>query len=155
MKKHLRILVLTGPNLNMLGMREPEIYGASTLGDVEALCQKTAAELGIEIDFYQSNLEGELVTWIQKSCTTHQGIVINAGAYTHTSIAILDALKLAGLPVVEVHISNIFAREEFRHHSYISPIAKAVICGLGIDGYAFALRGMANMLAAPAGKKHD
>ena len=147
------ILVLNGPNLNMLGVREPEVYGHATLSDVEALCKKTASELGIGIECRQSNDEGELVTWIQKSRGTHHGIVINAGAYTHTSIAILDALKICELPVIEVHISNIFAREEFRHHSFISPIAKGVICGLGIDGYAYAVRALASLVTASHRKK--
>jgi len=147
------ILVLTGPNLNMLGVREPEVYGHATLGDAEALCKKTASELGLAIECRQSNHEGELVTWIQQSRDTHHGIVINAGAYTHTSIAILDALKICELPVIEVHISNIFAREEFRHHSFISPIAKGVICGLGIDGYAYAVRALASLVTASHRKK--
>lgn len=142
------ILVLNGPNLNMLGVREPEIYGHATLGDVETLCKKTASELGLAVECRQSNHEGELVAWIQQSRSAHRGIVINAGAYTHSSIAILDALKICELPVIEVHVSNIFAREEFRHHSFISPIAKGVICGLGIDGYAYAVRALASLVAA-------
>jgi 3-dehydroquinate dehydratase-2 len=134
------ILVLNGPNLNMLGKREPELYGSATLADIDALCAKTARELGAEVTCRQSNHEGELVTWIQGSIGSMDGIVINAGAYTHTSVAIHDALKLTGLPLIEVHISNVFAREKFRHRSYISSIALGVICGLGIEGYALALR---------------
>ncbi len=137
------ILVLNGPNLNKLGVREPEIYGHETLADVEALCAQTASQLGLEITCRQSNHEGELVTWIQEAYGTASGIVINAGAYTHTSIAIHDALKMTGLPVIEVHISNVFARETFRHHSTISPIARGVICGLGIQGYSLALQSLA------------
>ena len=145
-KKSPLILVLNGPNLNMLGVREPEIYGHATLGDIEALCRKTGAEAGLDVECRQSNHEGELVTWVQQSRATHQGIIINAGAYTHTSIALLDALKMVDLPIVEVHLSNIFAREEFRHHSYISPIATGLVCGFGLDGYAHALRGMVPLL---------
>lgn len=147
------ILVLNGPNLNMLGAREPEIYGHATLSDVEAACKKAAGELGLKVECRQSNHEGELVTWIQQSRSTHHGIVINAGAYTHTSIAILDALKMCGLPIIEVHVSNIFAREQFRHHSYISPIANGIICGFGIDGYAHAVRGLAALVTASHRKK--
>lgn len=143
-----RILLLSGPNLNMLGVREPEIYGHATLHDAEELCRKTAAGLGMDLDARQSNHEGELVGWIQDTLTTHQGIIINAGAYSHTSIAILDALKLSKRPVIEVHLTNIHAREEFRHHSYISKAAVGVICGLGIDGYAYAVTSMARLLNA-------
>lgn len=147
------LLVLNGPNLNKLGVREPQIYGSATLGDVEALCAQTGKELGFDIVCRQSNLEGELVTWIQDASGVFSGIVLNAGAYTHTSIAILDALKMAGLPVIEVHISNIFAREAFRHHSYISPVASGVLCGFGIEGYALAIRGLANILKNLEGKR--
>ncbi|HBM90843.1 MAG TPA: type II 3-dehydroquinate dehydratase [Rhodospirillaceae bacterium] len=143
------ILVLNGPNLNTLGVREPEIYGHKTLADVEALCGQMASQLGLTVTCRQSNHEGELVTWIQEAYGSASGIVINAGAYTHTSIAIHDALKMTGLPVIEVHISNVFARETFRHHSYISPIARSVICGCGIDGYGLALRTLAK------GKEHE
>lgn len=146
MKKKPAILVLNGPNLNMLGAREPKIYGKATLKDVVALCRKTAKELNLTVQCRQSNLEGELVTWIQKGRKTYDGIVINAGGYTHSSVAILDALKIASLPVIEVHISNIHAREKFRHHSLISEIASGVICGLGIDGYAYALQSMAKQV---------
>ena len=134
-----RVLVLNGPNLNMLGRREPEIYGHATLDDVRALLEAHAAGLGLEVDFRQSNLEGELVGWIQQAEGTADGIVINAGAYTHTSIALLDALRAVGLPTIEVHLSNVYARESFRHHSYISLAAAGVICGFGPHGYVLAL----------------
>lgn len=141
-----KILVVNGPNLNMLGVREPAVYGRTTLGDVEKLCRRHARPLGLALDFRQSNIEGELVTWIQESRKEHAGIIINAGAYTHTSIAILDALQTAELPVIEVHLSNIYRREEFRHHSYVSLAARAVICGLGPTGYRLALEAMAEIL---------
>ncbi len=140
------VAVLNGPNLNMLGTREPEKYGAATLDDLESLCAETAEELGLAIDFRQSNIEGELVSWIQECRGRAAGIIINPAAYSHTSVAILDALAAVGLPVVEVHITNIHRREEFRHHSYVSRIATGVIAGLGIGGYALALRAMAGML---------
>ena len=143
-----KILVLNGPNLNMLGVREPTIYGKDTLADVEALCKKTAKSLGVAVDFRQSNHEGELVTWIQEARGKMAGIVINAGAYTHTSVAILDALSLSELPVIEVHLSNVYKREPFRHKSYISPVARAVLCGFGAHGYALALEGLAKMVKA-------
>lgn len=142
------ILVLNGPNLNMLGVRQPEVYGRTTLGDIETMCRERASDLGMTVDFRQSNHEGELVTWIQEARDNADGIVINAGALTHTSVAILDALKVAELPVMEVHISNIHAREEFRHHSYISAAATGVIVGLGPQGYLFGLEALANLLGA-------
>lgn len=142
-----RFLVLNGPNLNLLGKREPEIYGHTTLADVEALVMDTARALGVAADFRQSNHEGELVTWIQEARGMHAGIAINAGAYTHTSVAIHDALKYTGLPVVEVHITNVHARDAFRHHSYISPIALGVLCGFGATGYRFALEALAHHTA--------
>ena len=147
MKKPLPILVLNGPNLNMLGVREPKTYGNATLRDLEALCKKTARSLSVAVDCRQSNLEGELVTWIQESRKTNSGIIINAGGYSHTSVAILDALLLAERPVIEVHITNIYARDKFRHHSLISKAAKGVICGLGIDGYVYALQSMTKLLS--------
>ena len=134
------VLVLNGPNLNMLGVREPDIYGKATLKEVEALCHKTAESFGLTADCRQSNNEGELVSWIQSARATHAAIIINAAAYSHTSVALMEALALAELPVVEVHITNIHAREEFRHHSFVSRIATAVICGCGIDGYAYAMQ---------------
>ncbi|MDA1101883.1 MAG: type II 3-dehydroquinate dehydratase [Proteobacteria bacterium] len=134
-----KILVLNGPNLNMLGTREPEIYGHETLDDVNDAIRRRADELGIATDCRQSNSEGELVTWIQQARGQASAIIINAGAYSHTSIAIPDALRAVGLPVYEVHLSNIYRRESFRHHSHISAVAVAVICGLGLDGYLCAL----------------
>jgi 3-dehydroquinate dehydratase-2 len=133
------ILVLNGPNLNMLGVRQPEIYGRETLADIEAACRARGGELGLKIDFRQSNVEGELVTWIQEAREQVGGIVINAAAYTHTSVVLLDALSLIDAPIIEVHLSNIYARDSFRHHSYISPVATGVICGLGSVGYLLAL----------------
>jgi len=133
------ILVLNGPNLNMLGVRQPEIYGRETLADIEAAFRARGDELGLKIDFRQSNVEGELVTWIQEAREQVGGIVINAAAYTHTSVALLDALSLIDAPIIEVHLSNIYARDSFRHHSYISPVATGVICGLGSVGYLLAL----------------
>ncbi len=146
MPSKLRILVLNGPNLNMLGQREPEIYGRDTLADIEKSCRKRADKLGLEIDFRQSNQEGELVSWVQEASKDHAGILINAAGYTHTSIALLDALLAAGKPVIEVHLSNIFRREPFRHQSYISRAAQGVICGLGPMGYLLALDAMAKLL---------
>ena len=134
------IYVLNGPNLNLLGTREPQIYGRAKLKDVEALCRKTAKNYKLDIEFRQSNLEGELVNWIQEAgAKKATGIVLNPAGYTTTSVAILDALKAVKIPTIEVHISNIHAREEFRRHSMISPAAQAVICGAGIDGYALAI----------------
>jgi len=145
MAKH--VLVLNGPNLNMLGKREPGIYGAQTLADVEAICRAAGDEFGLSIDFRQSNHEGELVTWIQETLGNADGILINPGAYSHTSVAIYDALKAVALPVAEVHISNIHQREAFRHHSYVSAVAFGVICGFGTLGYRLALEAMAQKLA--------
>lgn len=130
----------------MLGVREPSIYGADTLGDIEDACLALAKDLGLEIDFRQSNHEGELVTTIQQARNDHDGIIINAGAYTHTSIALFDALLVAEKPVIEVHLSNPYRRETFRHHSYISGVAKGVICGLGAQGYLLALQAMDRIL---------
>jgi 3-dehydroquinate dehydratase-2 len=143
------IFVLNGPNLNLLGTREPEKYGHSTLADVEKLCRATAARFGLDVDFRQSNIEGELVTWIQEALAKKAvGLVINPAGYTTTSIAILDALLMLKAPVVEVHITNIHQREEFRHHSYVSKAAKAVMAGFGIDGYALAITGIAGLIGA-------
>ena len=133
------ILVLNGPNLNLLGQREPEIYGRATLADVEALCRGACAP-GFEIRFHQSNHEGQLIDWIHEARGTTAGIVINPGAYTHTSIAILDALSAYEGPVIEVHLSNIHKREHFRHRSYVSRRADGVVAGLGIGGYDAAVR---------------
>lgn len=141
-----RVLVLNGPNLNLLGMREPEIYGRTTLSDIEALCRTAASELGLAADFRQSNYEGELVTWIQEARNGADAILINPAAYSHTSVAIHDALKAVGLPVAEVHLSNIHQREPFRHHSYVSAVAYGVICGFGAAGYKLALHALAEKL---------
>jgi 3-dehydroquinate dehydratase-2 len=141
------IAVLNGPNLNLLGTRQPEIYGSATLDDVEALCAETADALDLAIDFRQTNAEGELITWVQECRGRAAGIIINPAGYSHTSVALMDALKAMDVPVVEVHISNIHRREEFRHHSYVSRAATGVIAGLGIQGYALALRAMAELLA--------
>lgn len=141
------ILVLNGPNLNMLGKREPAVYGAKTLAEIEADTKVAAQALGLDIDFRQSNHEGQLVDWIHEALGRFGGIVINPGAYTHTSIALHDALRAVGLPTIEVHLSNVFAREEFRHHSYVSPVAAGVICGFGPLGYALALQALKPLLA--------
>ena len=140
------IVVLNGPNINMLGLRQPHIYGHATLDDVEQLCAETAEQLGLAIDFRQTNSEGEIVTWVQECRGKAAGIVINPAGYTTTSIALLDALLAVELPVIEVHISNIHRREELRHHSYVSKAAVGVICGLGVRGYALALQAMADIL---------
>jgi 3-dehydroquinate dehydratase-2 len=145
------IAVLNGPNMNMLGLRQPHIYGAATLDDVEALCAETAEQLGLAIDFRQTNGEGELISWVQECRGRAQGIVINPAGFTSTSIALLDALLAVELPVIEVHISNIHRREEFRHHSFVSKAAVGVICGLGVRGYALALTGMADLLLERGG----
>ena len=142
------VLVLNGPNLNLLGVREPETYGTETLADIEEACLERAVELGLRIEFRQSNHEGQLVDWIQEAREDADGIVINPGAFTHTSIALLDALRAADLPVIEVHISNIFRREPFRHRSYTSLAATGVITGLGSHGYLLALEAMARLMAA-------
>lgn len=135
----MKILVLNGPNLNMLGVREPEIYGHQTLNDIENLCAETAKANGATTDFRQSNHEGELVEWIQQALNKVDGVIINAAAYTHTSVAIHDALKLLSCPVVEVHLSDPETREEFRHHSYIAPLAAKIIKGHGAEGYKQAI----------------
>jgi 3-dehydroquinate dehydratase II len=142
------IYVLNGPNLNMLGLREPAIYGRDTLDDIKGRCAIAAKAHGLTTDFRQSNIEGELVSWIQEARNKAKGIILNAGGYTHTSVAILDALQAAELPVIEVHLSNIFRRDQFRQHSYISLAATGVICGLGAKGYELALDAMAALLSA-------
>ncbi|MCF7747984.1 type II 3-dehydroquinate dehydratase [Sulfitobacter sp. M39] len=133
------ILILNGPNLNLLGTRQPEVYGKTTLADVETLCREKAKALGFDVAFEQSNHEGALIDLIHAAKGKHAGIVLNAGAYTHTSIALMDAIASVELPVVEVHLSNIHAREEFRHRSYIAPVALGQICGFGAQGYLMAL----------------
>ena len=137
------VFILNGPNLNMLGKREPSVYGAATLADIEALCRHEADRLGLAVDFRQTNHEGTLVDWIQEAGEAASGIVLNPGAYTHTSIALQDAIRSIAVPVVEVHLSNIFAREAFRHHSYVSPVASGVLCGFGATGYGLALAALA------------
>jgi 3-dehydroquinate dehydratase-2 len=140
------ILILNGPNLNLLGVREPATYGRETLADIEEACLERAAELGLAVEFRQTNHEGQLVDWIQAARETADGIILNAGALTHTSVAVLDALNAAELPVIEVHLSNIFRREAFRHHSYVSLAAAGVICGLGGHGYELALDAIARLV---------
>ena len=135
-----KILVLNGPNLNLLGKRQPEIYGKATLGDIETQVRALAKELGVEVDFRQSNSEGELVTWIQEAANSFGAIVINPAAYTHTSLAMRDALSAVGIPAVEIHISNIHKREPFRHHSYIAEVAAGQIAGFGVNSYLLGIR---------------
>jgi 3-dehydroquinate dehydratase-2 len=143
------VYVLNGPNLNLLGTREPETYGRATLADVEQLCREAASRHKLAVEFRQSNHEGAIVDSIQQAgAEKAAGIVINAGAYTHTSVAIRDAIAAVALPVIEVHISNIFARESFRHQSHIAPVAKASLCGFGIGGYALAIDGLAALIVA-------
>lgn len=142
------VFVLNGPNLNLLGTREPAVYGAQTLADVQQLCEQTAARHGLSLRFHQSNHEGQLIDWIHEAGHLHArgelaGLIFNAGAYTHTSIALMDAVKGTGVPLLELHISNVHAREAFRHHSYLSPVARAVICGLGVAGYGIAIDAVA------------
>jgi 3-dehydroquinate dehydratase-2 len=141
------IFVINGPNLNLLGTREPETYGRATLKDVQKLCEKTAKRHGWKAEFRQSNIEGEIVDFIQEAGRSKaKGIVINPAGYTTTSIAIMDALLGVKVPAIEVHISNIHAREDFRHHSYVSKAARGVICGMGVNGYALAIDGLAELL---------
>src|SRR6476660_6057276 len=146
------IFVLNGANLNLLGVREPSIYGAETLDDVKHRTEACAQTLGLAIDFRQTNLEGELVTWIQEAREKASGIILNAGAYTHTSVAILDALNAAEKPTIELHLSNVFRRESFRHHSYVAPAAQGVICGFGPKGYELAVEAMADLLTNKAAR---
>jgi 3-dehydroquinate dehydratase-2 len=145
-------LILNGPNLNLLGTREPAVYGAQTLQDVEALCERACLANGFKLDFRQTNHEGTLVDWLHEAGKLHTagklaGVILNAGAYTHTSVALHDAIKGTGITLIELHISNVHAREAFRHHSYISPAAKAVMAGFGVNGYALAVAGLAGMQA--------
>jgi 3-dehydroquinate dehydratase-2 len=145
------VYVLNGPNLNLLGTREPETYGRATLKDVERLCRDCADRHKLGVEFRQSNHEGDLIDWIHEAGVKKAfGIVLNAGGYTHTSVSIRDAVAAVSVPVIEVHISNIFARDPFRHHSHVAPVARAALCGFGIEGYALAIDG----LAALAGPKH-
>lgn len=140
------VYVLNGPNLNLLGTREPEVYGSDTLADIEKLCRAAAAKHGLEVVFRQTNVEGELVNWLQEARTKAAGVLLNAGAYTHTSVAILDAIRATTMPVIEVHLSNPFAREQFRHHSFVSPAAKGLICGFGAHSYVLAIDALAGVL---------
>jgi len=140
------VFILNGPNLNLLGVRDPSVYGHDTLADIEERCLARAAALDLQIDFRQTNHEGQLVDWVQEARESAEGIVLNAGALTHTSVAVLDALSAAGLPIIEVHLSNIFRRESFRHHSYVSLVANGVICGLGAQGYELALEAIASLI---------
>jgi 3-dehydroquinate dehydratase-2 len=141
------VYVLNGPNLNLLGKREPETYGRSTLTDLERLCRKAAQAHQLTIEFRQSNHEGVLIDWLHEAGAHNAaGVVLNPGGYTHSSVAIRDAVAAIGIPVVEVHISNIFAREGFRHFSHVAPVAKGTVCGFGINGYVLAISGLAAML---------
>jgi 3-dehydroquinate dehydratase-2 len=143
------VYVLNGPNLNMLGTREPELYGRTTLADVEKLCRTSAQRFGLSVEFRQSNHEGEIVDWIQEAHARNAaGLIINPAGYTTTSIAILDALYTLKAPVIEIHITNIHARESFRQHSYVSLAARAVICGFGVEGYELAIAGLAALIGA-------
>ncbi|MDX2257814.1 MAG: type II 3-dehydroquinate dehydratase [Hyphomicrobiaceae bacterium] len=142
------IYVLNGPNLNLLGHREPAIYGRETLADVERRTRGRAGVLGLAVDFRQSNHEGVLIDWVQEARSAAAGLIVNAGGLTHTSIALLDAMQAAELPVIEVHLSNIFRREGYRHHSYVSLAARGVICGLGAKGYELAIEAMGELLNA-------
>jgi 3-dehydroquinate dehydratase II len=143
------IFVLNGPNLNLLGTREPELYGRATLTDVEKLCRTTAQRFGLAVEFRQSNHEGEIVDWIQEAHAGNAaGLIINPAGYTTTSVAILDALFVLKAPIIEIHITNIHVRESFRRHSYVSRAARGVICGLGVEGYALAITGLAAMIGA-------
>ncbi|MFC5069006.1 type II 3-dehydroquinate dehydratase [Flaviflagellibacter deserti] len=141
------VFVLNGPNLNLLGLREPEVYGSETLTDIEKKVAERGKALGFLVDFRQTNIEGVLVDWIQEARTKAKGIVINPAAYTHTSVALHDALKAADVPAIEVHLSNVHAREDFRHHSFVSPVARGIVVGFGSYGYELALEGLARILA--------
>jgi 3-dehydroquinate dehydratase-2 len=148
------VLVLNGPNLNLLGTRKPEVYGSTTLADVEEMCRQEAGKSGLEVVFRQSNHEGQLIDWIHETGVDVKagrsiGAVFNPGAFTHTSVALHDAIEAASLPVIEVHISNLHQREEFRHHSYISPIARGIIAGFGVHGYVLAINGLYHLSQTP------
>jgi 3-dehydroquinate dehydratase-2 len=140
------ILMLSGPNLNLLGEREAHIYGSTTLADIETAARTQAGKHGLALEAKQSNIEGELVTWVQQARKSAAGVIVNAGAYTHTSIALHDAFKALGKPFIEVHLSNLYAREDFRHHSYLAPLASGVIIGLGAQGYALAVDALAALI---------
>ena len=145
------VLVLNGPNLNLLGTRKPEVYGSTSLADVKDMCEAEGKILGVQIDFRQSNHEGELIDWIHEAGAACQrgelvGAVMNPGAFTHTSVALHDAIEGASLPLIELHVSNVHARESFRHHSYISPAARGIVVGFGVTGYALAIRGLVTVM---------
>ncbi len=142
----IKIIILNGPNLNLLGDREKNQYGTETLKDIEKSCKKFAEKNLIKVDFFQSNIEGELVEKIQQSRNMYNGLIINAGGYTHTSVAIHDALKIIRIPIIELHISNIYNREEFRHKSLISKVANGIICGFGTEGYEMAVSGIKKLI---------
>ncbi len=144
---HPSVLILNGPNLNLLGMREPHVYGATTLADIEARCIVRGKTLGLHVDFRQTNAESQLIDWLQEAGRGFAAVILNAAAYTHTSIALHDAVRALTVPVFEVHLSNVYAREPFRHHSFISPVARGVIAGLGALGYELALEAAASALA--------
>ncbi len=146
----MHILVLHGPSLNLLGTREPEIYGHQTLDDINAAIKAHGQTLGLSVECRQSNHEGQLIDWVHGARETAQGLIINAGAYTHTSVALADAVTAVSLPLVEVHLSNIFAREAFRHHSWLSPVAIGLICGFGAQGYLLALDALARRFSTKA-----
>jgi 3-dehydroquinate dehydratase II len=145
------VFVINGPNLNMLGLREPDVYGKETLASLEERCRLKAKALGLDVSFRQSNVEGELVSWIQEARSGASGLILNAAAYTHTSIAIHDALKAVQIPIIEVHLTNIYKREPFRHHSYVSPVADGVLCGFGGRGYELAIDAIHNILTEKKG----
>jgi len=147
------LFVLNGPNLNLLGLREPEVYGTTTLADIEAETRGHASEYGLSVEFRQSNHEGQLVDWLQEARGGASGVILNAGAYTHTSVAIHDALKAVEVPVIEVHITNPYRREPFRHTSYVSPVVTGVICGVGAQGYALAVAALAQLTGATRANK--
>ncbi len=144
----MKLLFLNGPNLNLLGQREPKVYGRATLADIEAKVRQRARELGVEVDFRQSNLEGELVTWIQQARNRFNAIVLNAAAYTHTSVALRDAISAAGVPTVEIHLSNVHAREDFRHKSLIAPVCCGQISGFGAYSYVLAVEAAVNVIGS-------
>ncbi|WP_068089570.1 type II 3-dehydroquinate dehydratase [Polycladidibacter stylochi] len=141
-----KILVINGPNLNLLGLRQPEVYGSTTLAELEEHCRVHGATMGFEVDCRQSNHEGTIIDWLHETRGTSHGIILNAGAYSHTSVAIMDAIASVERPVIEVHLSNIHAREEFRHTSFVSKVAKGMICGLGTTGYMLAIDALVDML---------